>query len=67
LYSFKDLEVHIGCVILTKAKIGGGETSGYTLFCQDVQEMFQVCDSPLQCDIYCHPCNKCFILPMHLA
>ena len=35
-------------------------------FYENMQEMFQVCDSPLQCDIYCHPCNKCFILPMHL-
>ena len=30
-----------------KAKIGGGETGGYTLFCQDVQEMFQMYDSAL--------------------
>ena len=44
---FKILEVHVGCVILTKAKIGGGETGGYTLFCQDVQEMFQMYDSAL--------------------
>ena len=44
---FKILEVHVGCVILTKAKIGGVETGGYTLFCQDVQEMFQMYDSAL--------------------
>ncbi|WP_286145005.1 hypothetical protein, partial [Bacteroides caecimuris] len=27
--------------------LGGGETGGYTLFCQDVQEMFQMYDSAL--------------------